>query len=216
MTQRLRAHRKLILIVVSLVFSHSAVALALNVRAGRQSLQGASSNEKNEVHRQVVESPEQPLQVAGNDDCPLRIVEAKVKDVPAALFTKLTGKTTNLVTVSSAPDVTLLNTSDHTITKFILIVRDPNSRKTRGVIQHDIALRPGETYTVQRELFVTPDSVTATDATGQAQHTLINPGIKSEKGWIDFAARSDLFVTIGLINFEDGSSWMVKEGGAVR
>ena len=111
--------------------------------------------------------------------------------------------------------MTLLNMSGQTITKFILIVRDPKSRKTRGVIKHDVAMRPGETYVVSRDLFVSPDKVTTLDAKGQAQQTLVNPGIKSEQGWIEFAARSDLFVTVGLVEFADGSSWTLKEGGEV-
>jgi hypothetical protein len=164
----------------------------------------------------VNESPDQLLRVVGNDDCPLRIVAAKVKEVPGALFTKLTGKTTDLVTISSAPEVTLQNTSGQTITKFVLIVRDPKSRKTRGVVQHDISVRPGDTYVINRELFVTPDKVMTASAEGQAQRTSVNPGIKSERGWIEFASRSDLFVTVGLIDFEDGSSWIIKEGGEVR
>ena len=81
------------------------------------------------------------------------------------------------------------------------------------MIEHDISVRPGETYTVSRELFVTPDKVVTEDTKGQAQRMLVNPGINSEKGWIEFAARPDLFVTIGLVNFAGGGSWKLKEGG---
>lgn len=98
----------------------------------------------------------------------------------------------------------------------MLVVRDPKLRKTRGVIHHDVSVRPGETYIINRELFVTPDKVMEAGANGPAQRTLGNPGIRSEKGWIEFAARPDLFVTVGLVNFEDGSTWTLKEGGEVR
>lgn len=215
MASLLTSNRKLIFIAGCLVFLISAAVLALNVRTGGQRAQGSQGSGRDEALRQIEESPEQPLRILGNDDCPLRITEAKVKEVPGTLFTSLTGKTTDLATVSSVPEVKLLNASGRTITKFILIVRDPVSRKTRGVIQHDIALRPGETYTISRELFVTPDAVAATDAAGRAEQALVNPGIKSEKGWIEFAARPALFVTVGLVNFEDGSDWKVKEGAEV-
>ena len=213
MTKLFTMNRKTIVAACGLLLSLSVIAVALNIKASNQRAQDAA---REDALKQVNETPDQLLRVVGNDDCPLRIVEAKVKEVPGPLFTKLTGKTTVLPTISSAPDVTLLNTSGQTITKFILIVRDPKSRKSRGVIEHDISVRPGETYTVSRELFVTPDKVVTEDAKGQAQRMLVNLGINSEKGWIEFAARPDLFVTIGLVNFAGGGSWKLKEGGEVR
>ena len=213
MTKLFTMNRKTIVAACGLLLFLSVIAVALNIKASNQRAQDAA---REDALKQVNETPDQLLRVVGNDDCPLRIVEAKVKEVPGPLFTKLTGKTTDLPTISSAPDVTLLNTSGQTITKFILIVRDPKSRKSRGVIEHDISVRPGETYTVSRELFVTPDKVVTEDAKGQAQRMLVNPGINSEKGWIEFAARPDLFVTIGLVNFAGGGSWKLKEGGEVR
>jgi len=213
MTRLFTMNRKTIVVACGLLLSLSTIAVALNIKAINQQAQDSA---REDALKQVNEAPDQLLKVVGNDDCPLRIVEAKVKEVPGPLFTKLTGKTTDLVSISSAPDVTLLNTSGQTITKFMLIVRDPKSRKTRGVIQHDISLRPGDTYVINRELFVTPDKIMTDDAKGQAKQTLVNPGIKSEKGWIEFSARPDLFVTVALINFEDGSSWEIKEGGEVR
>ncbi|HEX3558377.1 MAG TPA: hypothetical protein VHU19_04190 [Pyrinomonadaceae bacterium] len=213
MSRLLTINRKINVAVCCILLSLSAIAVGLTLRTNTQ---GAQGDAREEALKQVNESPDQLLRVVGNDDCPLRIVTAKVKEVPGALFTKLTGKTTDLVTISSAPEVTLLNTSGQTITKFMLIVREPKSRKTRGVIQHDVSVRPGETYVINRELFITPDKVMTADAKEQAQRTVVNPGIKSERGWIEFAARPDLFVTVGLINFEDGSSWTIKEGGEVR
>lgn len=213
MTRLLTTSRKTVVTVCCMLLLLSAIAFGLKTRAFTQARQDF---ERGSALRQVNDSPDQLLKVVGNDDCPLRIVAAKVKEVPGALFTRLTGKTTGLVTVSSAPEVTLQNTSGQTITKFVLIVRDPKSRKTRGVIQHDISVRPGDTYVINRELFVTPDKVMTASEEGQAKRMLLNPGIKSEKGWIEFASRPDLFVTVGLIDFEDGSSWMIKEGGEVR
>lgn len=213
MTRLLTTSLKTVVTVCCILLLLSAIAFGLQTKAFTHARQDIT---RGSALRQVNESPDQLLRVVGNDDCPLRIVAAKVKEVPGALFTKLTGKTTDLVTISSAPEVTLQNTSGQTITKFVLIVRDPKSRKTRGVVQHDISVRPGDTYVINRELFVTPDKVMTASAEGQAQRTSVNPGIKSERGWIEFASRSDLFVTVGLIDFEDGSSWIIKEGGEVR
>jgi hypothetical protein len=209
-------NRKMILITGCLVFLFSAAALALNIRTVNQRLQSSGRQEKGEIIKQIEESPDESLRVLGNDDCPLRIVEAKVKEVPGSLFTRLTGKTTDLATVSSLPEVTLVNTSGQTITRFYLAIRDPQTRTTRGLIQHNLALKPGETYILKRERFVTPEKITVADNNGQVRQTQAMPGMDSEKSWIQFAARSSLFITIIKVDFTDNSNWLIKEGGEAK
>jgi hypothetical protein len=209
MLNSLTTHRKPILIACCLVLTLSAIVGARH----KSSAQRAQDSLRKGALKLVNESPEQFLRILGNDDCPLRIVEAKVKEVPDSIFTELTGKTTKLGLVSSVPEVKLLNTSDQTISKFMLLVRDPKSRKTRGVIEHDVAVKPGDTFTINRELFITPDKLIVA---GVKEPKLISPGLKSDKGWLEFAARPDLFVTVGLIEFADGSNWKLKEGGEVK
>jgi hypothetical protein len=213
MTAQFLVNRKTIVAAGCILVFLSAIAVALNIRPKNQQMRDAA---RADALEQVTEAPDQLLRVVGNDNSPLRILAAKIKEVPGPLFTQLTGKTTDLATISSVPEVTLLNTADKTITKFMLVVRDPQSRRSRAVIQHDIQLAPNETYVINRELFVTPDKVTTADAQGQTRQSLVNPGIKSEKGWLEFAPRSDLFVTVGFVDFADGSSWTLKAGGEVK
>lgn len=213
MTRLLAANRRTTLIACGFLLSCSVVAVALGIQSSHQRAQGPAQDD---ALKQVNAAPDQFLRIVGNDDCPLRIVEARVKDVPAPLFTTLTGKTTDLATVSTLPDVTLVNTSGRTITGFFLVVRDPNSRKLRGILQRELKIQPGETYVVKRDLFIAPDKVTVADARGHIEQRLIHPGLSSEKGWVEFAARSDLFVTVGAVNFEDKQSWQIKEGGEVK
>lgn len=216
MLEVFNVYRKSILIACSLVLLFSAVAFALNVKPNSQPQRNASRTGKSDLIKQVEASPEELLRVVGNDDCPLRLVEARVKEIPRSMFTKLTGKTTDLATVSSVPEAKIVNTSEKTVTGFILIIRDPESRTTRALMQSKIALKPGETHTVMRESFGTPEKLTVADNDGQMSQRLVMPEMDSEKRWIHFASRSDLFVTIGKVNFEDGSSWTIKEGGDVR
>ncbi|HEX8073233.1 MAG TPA: hypothetical protein VF546_25025 [Pyrinomonadaceae bacterium] len=206
-------NRKAIIIAASLLLALSVVAAALGIKARAQ---GARARVQAQALKQVHEAPEQLLRVVGNDDCPLRITEAKVKEVPGPLFTKLTGRTTDLALVSSLPDVTLVNTSGRVITRFFIIVRDPNTRKTRGVLQHDIKIQPGETYLVARDLFIPRDKVTTADAQGRTELRQVNPGLSSETAWAHFAPRADLFVTVGVVDFDNGERWQIKEGGEVR
>lgn len=209
------ANRKLILAACCVVFLLSAAALALSGRTNIQALQNSDHKKKNEALRQIEASPERPLRVLGNDDCPLKIVEAKVKEVPGTLFTKLTGVTTDLETVSSIPEVTLVNTSGQTVKKFFLLVRNPEARFTRGV-GRKILIKPGETYAVKREYFAAPEKIATSDGNNQVHEALTALGMDSEKMWLNKGVQSDLYVIVARVEFEDGSSWTVKEGGEVR
>lgn len=209
------SNRKSILVVCCLVCLLSTVAFALRVRSSSQPAQKPGGKEKNEALKLIETAPEQTLRILGNDDCPLRIVEAKVKEVPGAFFTKFTGKMTDLETVPSVPEVRLINTSGQTVEKFLLLVRNPEAEFTRGV-GRKIAIKPGETYTVEREYFAAPEKVMSADGNGQVQEVLAPLQMDSEKMWLSKGARSDVYVTIIKIKFEDGSNWTLKEGGEVR
>ena len=100
MTRRLAVNRKTIMAACGVLISLTAIVVALNIKSVNQRVRDSA---REDALKQMNETPDQSLRVVGNDDCPLRIIEAKVKDVPGALFTKLTGRTTALVTISSTP-----------------------------------------------------------------------------------------------------------------
>lgn len=216
MTRQRRVNRRAASIAFCVMFLLSAATLALGIKNSGQRLPDSALKDKDKLLKQVEESPDQFLRVLGNEDCPLRLVEAKVKEVPGHLFTKLTGRVTDLAAVSSFPTVTLVNTSGQTVTRFFLAIREPKSRNTHGIVQSEIAIRPGDTYVVKREDFGGAEKVTAAGEGRQVRHTLAARGEDSEKKWMHFAARSELFITIVKVEFEGGSSWVIKEGGEVR
>jgi len=191
------------------------VALTVAVKTNSQQRQVLNANSKDALLKQVEASIEQPLRVAGNDNCPLRIVQATVKEISGADFTRLTGKTTDLVTVSTNPEVKLLNTSGKTITGFVIAIRDPQSQTTTTLVNLKASIASGETYIVKREQFVKPEKATVA-SDGQVRETLIQPKMDSEKYWLQFASRSDIFVTVGAVMLNDGSRWMIKDGGEVK
>ncbi|HLL15808.1 MAG TPA: hypothetical protein VK388_12130 [Pyrinomonadaceae bacterium] len=215
MAKLLASKRKSILVVCCFVFLLSTVALALSVRTRSQLTKDTARKEKSESLKQIEVSPEHSLRVLGNDDCPLRIVEAKAKEVSGALFTKLTGKTTNLKVVPSVPEVRLVNTSGQTIKKFFLFVRSPEDQFTRGV-GRKVEIKPGESYTVERVHFAAPEKIATAVGNAQLRETLAAPGMDSEKMWLSKGVRSNLYVTVVKVEFEDGSSWTLQEGGDVR
>jgi hypothetical protein len=97
-----------------------------------------------------------------------------------------------------------------------LAVRDPESKTTRGIVQSKISIIPGATFTAMRESFIRPEWVSTLDENGKPNPHVARPTIRSEKYWISFAGRSSIFVTVAQVEFQDGSTWIVKEGGDIR
>ncbi len=216
MTKLLHVNFKTISIACFLVVLLSVVVFALNKRAVSQRSHELERRDKTDIAKPIDESPDQLLTILGNDDCPLRIGEARVKEAPGHLFTKLTGKVTHLVTISTVPEVTLLNTSGQTVVRFYLMIRDPKSQTTRGLLRGNVAIRPGESFTVKREDFTGSEKLATGDQKGEVHLTRVDPGLNSEKRWIEFAARADVYVTIAKVDFENGDSWIIKEGGEAK
>ena len=187
----------------------------LSLIARSQQLEALRGSDEKTI--EGVESlPDQPIQVLGNDDCPFRILDAKVKELPAARFRKLTGKTVTIDAVPSVPEVTVINSSDKTITEFILAVRNPQTGTGRAFAQRSVAIAPGEVYVVKRGHFVGPEAATAIGERGEIRKTPIWPKMNSEQYWLQFAPLADLYVTVGRVTFDDGSVWTIKEGGQAR
>lgn len=193
-----------------------AITFGLSLRTTSQQLKPTASDVVDNLSQQVERSADQPLRIVENDDAPLRIVEAKVKEISGPEFSKLTGKRTDLLAVCSVPEVRLLNSSAKTITQFVLAVRDPTSRTTRGIVHSKLSIAPGSTFTVPRELFVRREWTSAVEPDGEVKVKRAQPEASSERFWISFAGRSQLFVTVGEVEFQDGSSWKVKEGGDIK
>lgn len=191
-------------------------AIAFSAKTSSRQLTVLPQKEKDALLKRVENSSEQPLRVAENADSPLRIARATVKEIPGPTFTKLTGRATDLPAVSGVPEVALMNTSGKTVTSFVLAIRDPKSRTTRTLVQRKISIPPGETYIVKREHFVNPEKVTVASADGPGRQILSQPRMDSEKYWLPFAGRSELFITVGRVTFDDGSSWTITEGGEIR
>jgi len=198
------------LLVLSIV-----VALSINSRTRSQQPTVPSKAGKESLLRVVENSPELPLRVAGNENCPFRITQATVKQISGPDFSKLTARTTDLPIVTSIPEVSVINTSSQTVTGFVLVVRNPEVRFSRGFVQQKVSIAPGESYLIKREHFVGPQHQTIARANEPTRQTFSKPGFDSEDFWLQFGS-SELFVTIGKVNFQDGTSWMIQEGGEVK
>lgn len=205
-----------ITIAIAVIGLLGAVTFGIGLRTTRQQVHPSISKAIDNEAQQLENSTDQSLRVVENNDSPLRILDAKVKEISGPQFTKLTGKRIELPAVSSVPEVKLLNSSGKTITAFILAIRDPETKTTRGIVQNNVAIVPGGAYTAVRETFLRPEWVSAIDKDGQLKPRLAQPGLNSEKYWISFASRLQLFVTVVRVDFHDGTVWTVREGGDIK
>lgn len=165
----------------------------------------------------VESSQESPVKVAGNSDCPFKILRATVKKVSGSEYSRLTGRTTNQAIVATVPEVKLINTSSQTITSFVLVVRDPQFRASRGFVQQKVSIEPGETYLVKREHFISVEEETVAEANQPTRQVPVQLNVASDKYWLRFEGPlNDVFVTVGRVTFSDGASWLIHEEGVVK
>jgi hypothetical protein len=211
---RLFTHQR-ITIAIAVVALFGAVTFGLGLR-GSQHLQPSTSKAIDERLQKIEKSPDQPLRVLENHDSPMRILDAKVKEISGLDYTNLTGQQTGLAIVCSVPQVRLLNSSDKAITGFVLAVRDPVTKSTRGMVQSKVLINQGEIYTVKRRAFIEPELTSRVDNNGKIHSSLVTPDMNSDKYWISFASRTALFITVARVSFQDGSSWKIKEGGDIQ
>lgn len=217
MNRRPRAIRSTIVFVGFSICLLAVIGLSITLKTHSQQPKVISRVSKDDFRRSVEASPDLPLRVAGNEKCPFRIIQANVKEISGADFSKLTSRVTDRTVVASVPEVRLINTSGQTITGFVLVIRDPQSRASRGFVQQKVSIRPGENYLVKRDHFVTPEKQTVAQADEPIRRVLSQPTLESEKYWLDLVATpSEMFVTVGQVTFSNGETWMIQEGGEVK
>jgi hypothetical protein len=116
--------------------------------------------------------------------------------------------------MSTYPDVTLVNTSQKTITSFMIVVKSKADTPTSGhiVMTKDLSIDPGAAYTLASSKWMKAEKVFV-EKDGKFISSLRQPKLDSSKSWLPGAA-SDLTVVIGMVVFEDGSQWKVPAGFA--
>lgn len=207
-------YRSAVISAVSAALFTSAVLVVVKTQS--QEPKRLTEPAKDVLLKQVEESVDQPLRIVTGDNSPLRIVQANVKEIPAPDFTRLTGRVTDLVTVSSVPEITLLNASGKTVTGFVIAIRDPHSQTTSTISNLKTSISSGATFVVKRDYFVGPQKVVGSDANGKPAHRFLQQRMDSEKYWLIFAARSDIYIAVGAVIFDDGTRWLLKDGGDVK
>jgi hypothetical protein len=179
-----------------------------------QRLSVDKENTKAQLLERINRSPDVPQRVVETDDTPLRITEAMVKVISGEEFTRTTGKTTDLISVSSVPNFSVLNVSDKVITGFMLMFRDPVRGGSRVIGFNRVKIEPGESYSVMRDTMVASPMTTVADDRGVRQQ--VGSKLEAANFWIGTGNHADSFITVGKVSFADGTTWMITEGGEIR
>lgn len=210
------SHKK-VLLTCCMAFALLAAACAYDGKTVGQNLQPSQQNSSGTLREQIERLADRPLRVAVNEEPPFKIVEAQVKVISGLQFKELTGAPTDFAFISSVPEITLVNTSGKTITKFSIVLREPKLQAGRMMLQRNVSIAPGETYIVRRNHFLAPDKAPGGVGGSNGGVSPHGPsGMESEQYWLTHGEWSDLFVAVGKVGFDDGSTWLIKEGGEVR
>ena len=167
------------------------------------------TSRKDALVEQIEKSPDVPLAIQQDEDTPLRILEAKAKEVSAADYEKLTSSKSDHPLIVSAPEVRMLNVSNKIINRVMLLVSDPSVEKSTGLMRHNLSLSPGVAYTILPADFVKPDYLNAVEENGKATSSVKDP-MKSKSFWLPFADKSKLRVRVA-VEFQDGTKWFNRE-----
>ena len=143
---------------------------------------------------------------------PILIKAASTREISKLTFRNLTGEAARHPSMSTYPDVTLVNTSQKTITSMMIMVRSkaepPGSG--HGLVTKDMSLAPGAKYWFESSKWPRAEKVFV-EKDGRFVSVLSQPGLDSPKSWLPGAA-SDLTVVIVKVVFEDGTQWTVPAG----
>jgi hypothetical protein len=196
---------------IAVVFAVTAIVLLVVLVSVGRTLRkrGGLQSPKDPLIARVEKSPMTPIRIQQDDDAPLRIIEAKVHEVSAADYERITGEKSDLTSVISAPEVKVINTSNKTVKRILLVVDDPSAEKSQGINKGGLAIAPGDTFTIVPANFVKVEYTTSVDENGKLASGVREP-MRSKKFWLPFPDRTRLQVRVG-VEFDDGTRWYNRD-----
>ncbi len=198
-----------ILLAVTVLLSIVAVVIAQKATNRNPLPVGDSSTENKKIIESINLSPDFDLRIKQDEDAPMQILSAKVKEVSAADYQLLTSNRTDLQNIISVPEINLKNVSDKTISDIMLIIEDKTTQKSRGLLIKEQKITPGTLYKIAPQGFVKEEVANTVDESGKAVSSAKEPKA-NPRYWMNFADKNQLEVRIG-ITFEDGTKWFNKE-----
>ena len=192
-----------------LVCAASAAFLSWSVMPNARVLANPNRQEKNRIVRQIRASNAVQIFVDNAQGSLLHIQDASVKEISEDDFTTLVGEPPRYSIQSTFPEVTLLNRDSRTIKSFAIIVQSAVENPKSGyvLLKRNLSITPNSTYKVNSSEWPQAERISIQKG-GKFATRLRQPGLESARSWIRGAA-SDLRITVGLVEFEDGSRWKI-------
>jgi len=187
-----------ILIAFVAIFALGTLSVQSQIRSNRQ--------EKRDVKDVIAEMEAVTLldiTIGNSQGTPLLIQEARVKEISGDDFRRLTGEAPGHFRQSTFPEVVLYNASSKMIKSFAIAVEN-GSGKVNGLLKN-ISIPPYSNHKVLSIEWPRAEHITI-EKEGKFVNAMRQPGLDSAKSWVPGAA-SDLKVTIGFVEFEDGTKW---------
>lgn len=196
--------KKSVLTFLTTIAILSGLAM-VNVRA-------ADSNErqKQQKMKNLVSANAVPIYADNSQGSGLYIQAASVKEIAADDFRILVGEPAKHLTQATFPEVTLVNGSGKSIKSFALAVKSALDKSGSAYIllKSNLAIPPNTTHQVTASEWPQAERVSIQKG-GKFVNVLRQPGLDSAKSWLPGAA-ADLQVTVGFIEFTDGTKWMIS------
>lgn len=171
--------------------------------------QSSKKTDVDEGRREIVEKirqyPESQISFENYEGLPLLIQEAKVREIGNSEYPQLTGRSTESPGYVSFPNVTLTNNTNQRVIGFALAIGNRQTREMDGVKLSKISIEPHGSYSVKASDFIRPERMVHVAKSGKVSNRL-SGDLDSEKMWLQGRV-SDMVLTIGIVEFEDGTIW---------
>lgn len=180
--------------------------LAINARVFAHPIQ----QQKSSILQQVKALGPVRINTDNSQGSLLTIQDATVKEISGDDYARLVGEAPRYFRQSTFPEVTLMNNSGRTIKSFALVAKSAAEDPKSGhiLLKTNLSILPNALYKIASQEWLEAERVSIQRA-GKFIHSLRQPGLESAKSWIP-GASSDLRVTVGLVEYEDGSRWKIS------
>jgi hypothetical protein len=195
-------------ILVTLMALAAVIAtLALSIKPSAS----ADQQDKSRLFKQIEAANALQVFADNSHGSPLLIQEAGAKEISGQDYALLVGEDAGYDKHSTFPDVTLVNSSSKAIRSFVLLVNSAADKSHTGhmLLQKDLSITPHSTFKLDAAKWPMAERVTVQKGK-EYINRLQKPGLDSPKSWLP-GASSDLRVFVGMVEFEDGTRWMIPE-----
>lgn len=194
----------------SLILLLATVSLVGSVILQAQTIARSNERQKSRILKRLKASDGVQIYADNSKGSPLYVQVATVKEISGDDFTILAGEAHKHFKQATFPEVTLSNGTAKTIKSFAIAVKSAvdKPRSWYALLKNNVSIPPSSTYKLTSGEWPMAERVSVEQA-GRFVSVLRKPGLDSAKAWIPGSA-SDLKVTIGWVEFDDGTTWMVS------